>query len=294
MKFAKSSFITPVTSGDSHGRSARARSPIIQNGLAKILWRFAYYTPEKTKIMKGMSMNIRRKIPAVLLILPLIGLLAACSSVQIPGVNAAGSAATPEPNQPGFSLANQPVENKLAIGILKLEGTDQAVTAKQAADLLPLWKAVKSMGVSSTTAPAEMQAVYTQIQQTLTPQQVQAIKDLNLSQTDMSALMQKYGVQFAQGARSGANGGTITPSQRATRVAQFQGQGGGNRGGGVPGGGVPGGGGGGFTGGGQGGQNPNVQRTPSANQARGGGFRGGLNVILADPVIKILQQRAGA
>lgn len=72
-----------------------------------------------------------------------------------------GQRGTPQP----FDFANQPLESKLAIGILKMEGTDLAITPDQAKTLLPLWKAVKTLSTSATTSPDELNAVYRQIEE---------------------------------------------------------------------------------------------------------------------------------
>src|SRR5512140_6761 len=66
-------------------------------------------------------------------------------------------------------------EAKLALGIIKLEGTPQAVDAKTAARLLPLWQLMVQLHSSSSTAPQEVTAVLDQIKSTMTPQQVNTI-----------------------------------------------------------------------------------------------------------------------
>lgn len=252
-----------------------------------------------------------KKTLLTFIVLPLVFILAACSSLQIPGISNA-SANSGNNNQAnagqgrnggfGGDPAKMPVDSKLGIGILKLEGTPQAVTAKQANDLLPLWKALKTMLASNTASADEITALLKQIQDTLTPDQVQAVQKLTWTQADLQAIMQQYGIQGAGGQGGFAN---LTPAERATRVAQFQAQGGGNRTGGTggnngtggrpAGGGFPGGGG---FGGGQGGTgngqgtNTNVQRTPSPAQlAR---RAAGMNSIFVDPVIKLLQTRASS
>ncbi len=244
--------------------------------------------------------------------LPLILILAACSSLQIPGVSAAANQTQGQAqgaNQTRtFDLTNQPVEQKLGIGILKLEGTSNAVTAAQAKTMLPLWKAVVSLSSSNNTSATEIEAVYTQIKDTLTPDQVKAIQDLKLTGQDIQTLMQQEGIQGGQFANGGGFG-NLTADQRATRVAQFQQNGGaggtgaranggtgGNGARGFGGGGVPGGGfGGGNFGGGAAGQS-GAQRTPVPGQSGQNSARrvGGMNLIFAQPVIKLLTQRAGA
>ena len=54
-------------------------------------------------------------------------------------------------------------EMQLAIGTLKLDGTQNAVDAQTAGQLLVLWQAVRSLTAKSGTAPQEIQALYQQI-----------------------------------------------------------------------------------------------------------------------------------
>jgi hypothetical protein len=246
-----------------------------------------------------------KKLLTLIVTLPLILVLSACS-MNFTGTTSTGSqvnGSAVQANQSQINMpansGNQSLEGKLASGTLKLEGTDKAVTAEQAKNLLPLWKAVKSMASSSTTSPSEMTALYKQIQDAMTADQVQAIKDLNLSQTEMQAMMKQYNVQASQG---------NFPTPNATQMAQRSSSGsdgGGMPGGappdggaGGPGGGMPADGGGGMPGsttgdtGSASGAQPSVQGTPKAGQARGMG--GGMNLIFVDPLIQVLQQRAGA
>lgn len=236
---------------------------------------------------------MKKKTLYMLIALPVLLILAACSSLQIPGVSAKAAPSQAAARQGGFNQdpAKMPVEQKLGIGILKLEGTPQAVTPQQAQQLLPLWKAVKSLRTSNTSTLEEITALYQQIQGVLTPEQVQAIQKMTWTQSELQATMQQYGINFAQFANGRP---TLDPSARATRVAQFQAQGGGNGGGGGGGGfgGAGGFGGGGF-GGAQGGANAQRTPVPGQNQARRGAG-GGFNSLFADAVIKLLQQKAGA
>jgi hypothetical protein len=234
-----------------------------------------------------------KKLLYTLIVLPVVAILAACAGLPIPGLGAAQAQAQPSQaarrnGQNGFNVdpAKMPVEQKLGIGILKLEGTSYAVTAKQAQDLLPLWKALKTLAANNNTSPDEITALYKQMEGVLTADQVKQIQNLTWTQTDMRALMQQYGIQFGGGFGGGA---TLDPSARATRAAQFQNGGGGGGFGGGGGGFGPGGGGGGQ--GGQGGAN--VQRTPVPGQQARRAV-GGMNLIFVDPVIKLLQTKAGA
>ncbi len=222
-----------------------------------------------------------KKFLFFLIVVPLIFTLAACSAQQSSASQSQGQSTTQQQNQAGSPPA-QSVEDKLGVGTLKLEGTDKAVTADQAKTLLPLWKAVKSLSTSSSTSTAELTALYQQIEEGMTADQVQAIKNLNLSPTDLQALMTQYGIQSPQrtpGAQnSSANSGSVP--QNGGLPPDL------GAGGGMP----PDGGVGGVTGG-----QPAAQSTPQGTPRAGqtGGMRGGMNYMLADAVIKLLEQRAG-
>ena len=156
---------------------------------------------------------MRKKICTILIAAGLVFGLAACSSLPIAGASATAQPAqqqqSQKQNQAGQNPGNMPIQGMLAMGTLTLEGSENAVTAEQAKELLPLWKAVKSLSASTTTSPDELTAVYQQIQETMTEQQVQAIKDMKLSQEDTQALMKKYSIEVPQ----------IDPSRLATRQA---------------------------------------------------------------------------
>jgi hypothetical protein len=100
----------------------------------------------------------------------------------------------------------------LLVGTLKLDNTDQAVSADEAAKLLPLWQAYRSLSSSQTAAEAEVDALLNQIQTTMTTEQVQKIKGMNLTDTDMMDLMQSMG---------GGMGPQGTPNPKSTPGADF-------------------------------------------------------------------------
>jgi len=83
--------------------------------------------------------------------------------------------------------------NKLLVGTLKLEETEQAVTKEEATKLLPLWQAYRSLSSSDTSAEAEVDALLSQIQSTMTTEQVKAIDEMNLTAKDLSDTMQSMG-----------------------------------------------------------------------------------------------------
>ena len=121
----------------------------------------------------------------IIMILSMI--LAACSGISNQ-TDASASSATDSTGNTNLSQVN-----KLLVGTLKLEDTDQAVSTEQAATLLPLWQAYRSLSNSQTSAEAEVEALLNQIQSTMTTEQVQEIKTMNLTDTDMSDLMQSMG-----------------------------------------------------------------------------------------------------
>ena len=206
----------------------------------------------------------------------LLLVLAACAPAATP---------TAPPAPQGFAGggnggATRPLndETKLAMGIFKLEGTANAVTAAEAKTLLPLWQQVETLNANGTAAQADMQTVYDHILTALSGDQVNAIDAMNLTQADVQPMMQQLGIQITPGAFGGGNGGTPFPTQsadeRATRTAQRETQIASNGGTPIAGGGNPG-----FTG------------TPGAGGRGGGGFAFA-NMFL-NPLIKLLQTRAG-
>lgn len=140
-------------------------------------------------------------------ILIFLVILSACSSINLPGLSATGAAS-----------ATSTLQNKLGVGILELQGTSNAVTAAQAAALLPLWKAVKTQSSGQTMSTAEVNALYKQIEDTLTANQRAAIQQMTFTSADLTALQQKYGAQSSAGAtasRSSTSGSTSSNKQAA-------------------------------------------------------------------------------
>ena len=64
----------------------------------------------------------------------------------------------------------------------KLDGTEQAVTSKQAQELLPMWQVYQDISNSSTAAQSEVDGLVEQIQETMSAGQMQAITVMNLTQ----------------------------------------------------------------------------------------------------------------
>jgi hypothetical protein len=211
--------------------------------------------------------------------------LTACGATNAQAANPPGNVSgngtsTGDGNGNSFNTAPLALASELVIGTFKLEGTSNAVTAGEAAKLIPLWQVYKDLSASKSAAQQEIDALATQIQETMTPEQVQAIKDLKLTRRDEFQTMQYLGIASAN--RPNASG---TPRPGGQGGNGF---GGGN---GIPGGGGPGGGGQGFNNG----QNlsPAQIATLQARRAQNGGS-GQFNRIppaLYDALIKLLQSK---
>jgi len=196
-----------------------------------------------------------------------------------------------------------PANVQLILGTLQLEGTDLAVTNKQASSLAPLWKAMRSLSGSDTAAEAEIEAVLDQIQRSMSTDQLEAIAAMELIQEDLFTAIQEMGIQpfapDAAGRFSGSGTGDFIAGGPEGGPP-----GGGAAGGGAtfigPGGGPPGGGGpGGFIGG----QppegftsnlDPDQIATLEAQRESGSGPGARIAPFLLDPLIELLETRSGA
>jgi hypothetical protein len=114
--------------------------------------------------------------------------------------------------QNGAPTGELPATTQLIIGTLKLDETENAVTAQQAAELLPLWQTMQVLSESDTAAQQEKEALISQIQETMTSDQMQVITDMNLTRQDMMGIMQAQGVAAngsSQRGNSSSGGGRV-------------------------------------------------------------------------------------
>jgi hypothetical protein len=104
---------------------------------------------------------------------------------------------------------------ELAVGTIKLEGSDQAPTSEQASQLLILWKAYESLGSSDSTAQAELDGLVNQIQENMTTEQTQAIAGMQLDSQSQAEIIQSLGTQVisdgSQNASQSASTGQSGP-----------------------------------------------------------------------------------
>jgi hypothetical protein len=82
---------------------------------------------------------------------------------------------------------------RLALGTLKLEGTNLVVTKEEASELLTLWQAYQSLSNSDTTSQVELDALVEQIQGVMTSDQLQAIEAMKLTDQIVSEEVQSLG-----------------------------------------------------------------------------------------------------
>lgn len=105
-----------------------------------------------------------------------------------------------------------PLELQLLLGTLKLNETDLAVSAEQAEVLLPLWSDFKTISMSMAPPPggpgqnqnqaqsidtetqAEIDALVAQIQAVMTPEQIEAINEMNITPEMVMSIMQEQGL----------------------------------------------------------------------------------------------------
>lgn len=115
------------------------------------------------------------------------------------------------------------VRNQLALGILGLEGSANEITEEQAAALLPLWQGLRGTTRSGASAVAEVDALLSQIEETLTPAQLEAVAAMQLTQDRLGEWAASQGITL--GTDSGAGGGMgagggLSDEERATRQAE--------------------------------------------------------------------------
>jgi len=130
--------------------------------------------------------------------------LAACSPVQFsdyPGTqtdtSSNSSKDTPLADQTASPVQGNNFlspEMKLLIGTIRLEGTKLEITPAQAKELFPLWVKMESTFADEISTSDDVKVITLQIQLTMTKDQLQAINDMNLTEQDLIALLQKLNI----------------------------------------------------------------------------------------------------
>jgi hypothetical protein len=226
------------------------------------------------------------------LALLLVIILAACGGKASGENTTSGDTTKNNPSEGDSESAGwefeTPLVMQLMLGTVKLEETEYPIDAEQAAALLPLWQALRSLASSDTTAQAEMDAVIVSIQDGMTAEQMATIEAMELTMRDFQDVAETLGIDTGFGGRFGE----MTPEMQATMEAA------GESGEGRPGGFGPGEGfgggigpGGGLGPGGSEGITPEMRETAMAE--RSGSFnRGfGINSALLDAIIAFLEAK---
>jgi hypothetical protein len=185
-----------------------------------------------------------------------------------------------------------PTATELIVGTLKLEGTDQAVTADQAKELLMLWQVYQELSNNDTAAQAEFDGLIDQIQGTMTAAQIQAITAMKLTQSDVFTLMQEKGISVGQPQQSSSGSGGSSSTQSGGGFALPSGgmPSGGPPDAGMAGGGPPDGGIAGMVGTGS---TTSTGQTQSTGTGSSAGRSAGVPSALVDALIQFLEQKAG-
>jgi hypothetical protein len=230
------------------------------------------------------------KFCCVGLVLALAGaMLAGCksnSSTPAAASQSAGGAYTSKTFTTSYTGALD-ASSQLMLGMLKLEGTDNAITAEQAKTMLRVMQSFQGQVLKSD---AERTAVWANVEAQLTPAQSSAIANLRLTQDDLQTWLQSN----SQGPGAAPQG---MPGGAGPQGTPGAGQGG-PRPQGTPGAGPGGAGPQGIPGAASGGARP--QGTPGARPASGGAAGGtgaGMgqsNVLLNALIRSLMSKSAGA
>jgi len=113
--------------------------------------------------------------------------------------------------------------NQLALGTLKLEGSGNAVTPKQAQELAFYWQALKALAADSTSAAEETAAVQAQIVEAMTQEQLEAIAAMQLTSADLNEFYVEQGGELTTPEpgvtpQGGKNSGLSTEEKEAARA----------------------------------------------------------------------------
>ena len=145
-------------------------------------------------------------------------LLASCSGTAAPASTTGGDLYVSQ-NLPVDYEDALAVRNQLALGTLELIQSASAISAEQAQTLLPLWQALRSTQQAGGTAQAEVNALLTQIEAAMKPEQLQSIASMKLTFTDMQEWAAANGITMGSGGGSPGQGSGMSAEARATKQA---------------------------------------------------------------------------
>ncbi len=154
----------------------------------------------------------------LLLSISLALFIASCSGTAAPAPTTGGDIYVSQ-NLPTDYEGALAVRNQLALGTLELNQGDLAISAEQAQTLLPLWQALRSTQQAGGTAQAEVSALLTQIESAMTPEQLQAIAAMKLTQPAMQDWATANGITLGSGGGTPGQGSGMSAEARATKQA---------------------------------------------------------------------------
>jgi hypothetical protein len=86
--------------------------------------------------------------------------------------------------------------NQLALGLIRLDGTEVGATGDQAKTLATLWQALKALDLDPNSAQEESSAVQIQILNTMNDDQIEAIKALKLTNAVLNEFYADQGIEL--------------------------------------------------------------------------------------------------
>lgn len=134
-----------------------------------------------------------------------VTILSGCGSAKGVGEGQAGASSESPRLQADYSDALS-VGAQLAAGTLLLDSGDLAIDETQAPDLLPLWQAARGLVTSDTAAPQEIEALYNQIQDSMTSAQIAAIAEMKLTNEGLTSMIENGELSLARGAFAAGDG----------------------------------------------------------------------------------------
>lgn len=217
-----------------------------------------------------------KKSTSISILLGALMALTICTGCSIDQEVVEITSATPGSDGPRSTLSDEdriPV-NQLVVGTLKLEGTEFEVSTDQAQTLLVLWKAYRGLLESDITVQAELQAVLNQVQSTMTVEQIEAIRSMEITSEEITRLAEDY---------------DLFPDDLPEGVGDVNLPGGGPGAGGFPEGGFDGGQGPRF----EGETSPEQMATAQAMREERGGIGSRVASFLVTPLIELLESKVG-
>lgn len=159
---------------------------------------------------------------------PAVNAAVAATAPAAPAANEAAAAAAPAAavsapaSRLDLTYANAlPQRNQLLLGIVRLADGSTPISPEQAQKLLPLWQGIRATSNSGAASELETNALLGQIEAVLTADQIAAIREMKLTQTQLQEWAKSQGLAVGTGEGMGqGEGKSLSPEARATRQAE--------------------------------------------------------------------------